>query len=136
MLRIAMIALTGLMLISNVPPTIAQGNAPKPSITSQFPALKGIDLTKEQEQQIASLSKRTIAEINAKLSAEQRQQINTALDEGKDLKTATQSVNLSFRQKRSMQGILQTMQSEMGEILTPAQYRQWEQNNRNRKNGQ
>ena len=134
-----MIALTGLMLISNVPTTIAQGTsqgtASKPSITSQSPALNGIDLTKDQEQQIASLSKSTISKINAQLNAGQQQQIKTALDEGKDLRTAVQSVNLSFRQKRSMQGILQNMQSEMKEILTPAQYQQWEQNNRNRKNG-
>jgi Spy/CpxP family protein refolding chaperone len=134
-----MIALTGLMLISNVPPTIAQGTsqrtAAQPYITSQSPAFKGIDLTKDQEQQIASLSKSTISKINAQLNAGQQQQIKTALDEGKDLRTAVQSVNLSFRQKRSMQGILQNMQSEMKEILTPAQYQQWEQNNRNRKNG-
>ena len=139
MSRLAMIALTGLMLISNVPPTIAQGTsqgtAAQPYITSQSPAFKGIDLTKDQEQQIAALSKSTISKINAQLSAGQQQQIKTALDEGKDLKTAVQSVNLSFRQKRSMQGILQNMQSEMKEILTPAQYQQWEQNNRNRKNG-
>ncbi|MBD2151334.1 hypothetical protein H6F44_14560 [Pseudanabaena sp. FACHB-1277] len=135
MLRLAMIALTGLILISNVPPSIAQGNASKPYITSQLPALKGLDLTVEQGQQIAALSERTIAEVNAKLSAEQQQQIKTALNEGKDLRTAIQSANLSFRQKRSMQGILQNMQSEMKGILTPAQYQQWEQNIRNRNNG-
>jgi len=127
----------GVIVINSLPPAIAgEVVASKSTLTTQFPSLRGITLSSTQEEKIVELANRTIAEVEAKLTAEQRQQIKTALAEGKDLRSAALSLHLSWGQKMSLRGTLQSMQSELKQILSPAQYDQLEQNVRNRTQNQ
>jgi len=137
MLRLAVISIMGVIVINSLPPAIAgKVVASKSTLTTQFPSLRGITLSSTQEEKIMELANRTISEVETKLTAEQRQQIKTALAEGKDLRSAALSLNLSWGQKMSLRGTLQSMQSELKQILSSAQYDQLEQNVRNRMQNQ
>jgi Spy/CpxP family protein refolding chaperone len=90
--------------------------------------LVGIQLTPQQKQQIEGIVIQTLPQIQNVLSASQREQLKTALTDGKDLKQAMMSLNLSMLQKRKLLNIAQLLRSQISEILTDAQKQQLEQN--------
>ncbi|WP_171974710.1 Spy/CpxP family protein refolding chaperone [Leptolyngbya sp. 'hensonii'] len=102
--------------------TVAQ--AGPTSLTQLFPALEGIQLTPEQQAQLAALNNQTLAQIKSVLTPEQQSQFNAALSQGKGMQNALSSINLSMRQKRQLRGQLQNTHSQLNQILTPEQQQQ------------
>jgi Spy/CpxP family protein refolding chaperone len=110
------------IVIAPMVTTIAQ--AKPASLTQLFPALVGIQLTPEQQAQLAALNNQTLAQIQSMLSPKQQSQFNTALSQGKGMRNALSSVDLSISQRRKFRNQMQNMRSQLTQILTPEQQQQ------------
>jgi Spy/CpxP family protein refolding chaperone len=96
-------------------------------MTNLSPALAEIELSPSQQTQLEAVKKETQSKLQAILSPEQQAQFKNALEEGNDVRSAVQSLNLSFRKRRQMKNVFQTMRSEVNSILTPEQQQQIQQ---------
>lgn len=108
---------SGLVISTSMFPLMAR--AESNSVTSLSPALAEIQLTPSQQIQFETLREQTQSQIKNILTPEQQAQLDNALSQGNDLGSAVQSLNLSFKQRRQMKNILQTMRSQVDTILTP-----------------
>jgi periplasmic protein CpxP/Spy len=117
---------SGLIASAALIPSVAQ--ADENSLTQLFPALTGVQLTSEQQTQLETLSDQTISQVQNVLTPEQHTQFKSALSQGKGIRVAAQSLNLSIKQKLQLHNILQPLQAHLGTILTPAQQKQVRQN--------
>ena len=115
-------------LIASVSVFPSVAKADMNSLTQLYPALKGIELTYSQQNQIDNLSNQTLPEMQNILNPEQQIQFNAALSEGKGLGGAVRSLDISFRQRRQIAEILRPMGSQLKTILTPEQQEQMKQN--------
>jgi hypothetical protein len=93
-----------------------------------FPALSGIQLTQEQQTQLAELRNQTRTSVENILTAEQRNQFLAALEQGQDFRSAITSLNLSPEQKTQLRGVFQSAQAQLANTITPEQRRQFLQN--------
>ena len=92
------------------------------------PALAGIELTSLQKEQFQAVREQTQSQLKTLLSTEQQLNLRNALDQGQEMREAIKSLDLSFRQRRQMKDIMQTMRSEVESILTPDQIQNRRQN--------
>jgi hypothetical protein len=116
---------SGLILSATTFPLMAQ--AQSNLMTNLSPALAEIELSPSQQTQLEAVKKETQSKLQAILSPEQQAQFKNALEEGNDVRSAVQSLNLSFRKRRQMKNVFQTMRSEVNSILTPEQQQQIQQ---------
>ncbi|MCY7276108.1 MAG: Spy/CpxP family protein refolding chaperone [Phormidesmis sp. CAN_BIN44] len=115
------------MLISM--PTIATvAQAESTSLTQLFPALVGVSLTPTQQAQIQDLTQQTLPQVQSMLTTEQQTQFTAALAQGKGVRVAASSLNLSIAQRLQILNVLQTSRSQIDTILTPKQQQQVQQN--------
>jgi hypothetical protein len=98
------------------------------SLTQLFPALSGIDLTSQQQQQLVALSQQRIPQIEAILTPGQRLRFKAAIAGGKSVRTALLSLDISLQQRQKILRIMQSTKQQMNGILTLSQQRQLEQN--------
>jgi len=119
--------LTGAMVFT-IPLTATVVQAQTTSLTQMFPALSGVSLTQEQQTQLEQLSQQTLPSVENVLTDEQRLQFQAALQEGKGVRVALLSVNLSTQQKKQIRDILQAQKTQITKTLTPQQKRQVMQN--------
>ena len=84
------------------------------SVTSLSPALAEIQLTPEQQTQVEVLKGKTEAQFKNLLTPKQETQLQ-------NIRTAFQSLELSFKQRQEMRNILQSMRLQVDKILTPEQ---------------
>lgn len=113
---------SGLMLSNSMFPLIARADSTL--ATSLSPVLTEIELTPSQQSQLETLSQQTQSQLDNLLTSEQKEQLNNALSQGNDLRTAVRSLNLSRQQRRQMRNIFQTLRSQLNTILTSEQKQQ------------
>jgi hypothetical protein len=114
--------------IAVVPITSSVARAETTSLTQLFPALTGVQLTPQQQSELQNLSDQTLPKVRELLTSEQQAQFNKFLAEGKGVRGAVLSLNLSIRQKRQISNILQPLKSKASSILTPTQQQQVQRN--------
>lgn len=117
--------------IAVVPVTASQVRAEATSLTQLFPALSGVELTPQQQSELQSLSNQTLPKVRKLLTPEQQAQFNKFLAEGKGVRGAVLSLNLSNRQRLQISNLLQPLKSRVSSILTPAQQQQVQRNIQN-----
>jgi Spy/CpxP family protein refolding chaperone len=115
-------------LIASVPLFSSVAQADSNSLTQLFPALVGVQLTPEQQDQLESLSQQTLPQVQTLLTPEQQAQFNDTLAQGNGVRVAALSLNLSVMQRLQIFNILQTARSQLATILSPEQQRQIQRN--------
>jgi hypothetical protein len=118
--------LIALAMAVPISPAIAQVD--NTALTQMFPALVGVELSPAQTKELQELSRRTLPQIQSLLTPEQRVQFDSALAQGKGVRVAALSLNLSMSQRQKMIGILQSTKSHLAAILSPEQQQQIQQN--------
>jgi hypothetical protein len=117
---------SGLIVSVSVFPSAAQADST--TLTQLFPALVGVRLTPEQRSQLESLSEKTLPQVRNLLTLEQQAHFNDALAQGKGVRAAVMSLNLSVAQRWQIFNLLQTARSQLATLLTSEQQRQIQQN--------
>jgi periplasmic protein CpxP/Spy len=105
-------------------PTHADAN----DLAATFPALQNVELTPSQQQKLSALSSKTLAEIRAILTAQQKVQFNRSLATGVGVKKSLLGTDLSLSQKFQLRNTLAPKHQQIEAILTPAQKQQVQQN--------
>jgi len=93
-----------------------------------LPALAGINLTPQQEEQLAKIRLQTQQQIQQILTEPQKAQFKVVTQQGKDLRQAIAAINLTAEQKAQVKQIFQAVRGEVTNTLTPEQQRQLKQN--------
>jgi Spy/CpxP family protein refolding chaperone len=99
------------------------------SLTQLFPALVGVPLTPTQQTQLERLSDQILPQVQQLLSPAQQSQFKAALAQGKGVRAAALSLNLSITQRMQILKTVQPLRSQINTILTPEQQQQVQQNN-------
>jgi Spy/CpxP family protein refolding chaperone len=76
--------------------------------------LEQIQLTPSQQNQLEAITEQTQSQVKNLMSTEQQAQL-------KNVRSAIQSLNLSFQQRQEIGSILHSMRVEVSKILTPEQ---------------
>jgi len=113
-------------MVVSASPAIAQVD--NPALTQMFPALVGVELSPAQAKALQELTLKTLPQIQSLLTREQRVQFDSSLAQGKGVRVAALSLNLSMSQRQTMIGILQSTKSHLAAILSPEQQQQIQQN--------
>jgi Spy/CpxP family protein refolding chaperone len=111
-------------LVLAMPAIASPAQTTPTSLTPVFPALEGVQLTPEQQAQLAEISGQALIEVQSLLSPEQIEQLNTALTQGQSLRVALSSLNLSGAQQHALREEFQSLRSQLAEVLTPEQQQQ------------
>jgi LTXXQ motif family protein len=122
------LAMSGLVAIA--PVAAIQASAESNSLTQLFPALVGIQLKPVQQTQLEQLSQQTLPKVRRVLSPEQLTKFNAALAQGQSVRGALAALNLSISQKFNLRNEMQSMRSQLNQVLTPEQQRQVKKNAR------
>jgi Spy/CpxP family protein refolding chaperone len=117
---------SGLMLTVPFVSFVAQ--AETNSLTQLFPALVGVPLTPTQQTQLERLSDQILPQVQQLLSPAQQSQFKAALAQGKGVRAAALSLNLSITQRMQILKTVQPLRSQINTILTPEQQQQVQQN--------
>jgi len=97
-----------------------------------FPALAGLNLTEQQQNQLDNLRQQTHAQIEEILTADQEAQLQTAWTERTGLRDAIANLNLTSQQRDQLRQVFQSSRSDFSSILTPEQQQQLRQTVRDR----
>jgi hypothetical protein len=97
-------------------------------LTQLFPALVGIELQPTQQVKLEQLSQQTLPEVRQLLSPEQVPQFDAVLKQGRSVRVAVFSLNLSTAQQFKLTRKLQSVRSQLTQILTSEQQQQLMQN--------
>jgi Spy/CpxP family protein refolding chaperone len=124
--RLLALITTGLCLTSSL--ALLPAQAETNDLTATFPVLQGIELTASQQQQLTTLSNKTLAEVRSVLNPGQKARFDRSLASGIGLKKSLLSVNLSISQKLKLRNMLAPKQQQVETILTPAQRQQVKDN--------
>lgn len=116
--------MTGLVLSISLTSMPTHAN----KLTATFPALQNVELTPSQQQQLSALSSKTLAEIRAILSAQQKVKFNHSLATGVGVKKSLLGIDLSLSQKFQLRNTLAPKQQQIEAILTHTQQQQVQQN--------
>ncbi|NJP10618.1 MAG: hypothetical protein HC866_15030 [Leptolyngbyaceae cyanobacterium RU_5_1] len=106
--------------------------AVKAAPLGDLPVLSGIELTQQQEDQLAQARRQVRSQLEAIVSPEQRNQFKAALEQRDGLRDAIAAMNLSPEQKAQIRQVLQSSRSQFSGILTAQQKQQLWQNLRSR----
>lgn len=99
---------------------------------SPIPLMTGVELTQQQETQLAQIRRQTWTQIQQILSREQLNEFKAAMEQGAGLRGAIAAMNLSPEQKTQLRQVFQSGRQQMGAVLRPEQKQQFRQNLRNR----
>lgn len=99
-----------------------------PNQSQASPQLAGVEITPQQQQQLAKLSSDTRAQIEAVLSPQQQEQFKIAMQSRQAPQNTFANMKLSAEQQTQLQGIMQTAQTRAEAILTPEQRQRIQQN--------
>jgi hypothetical protein len=116
------------LVVSGLAVTVPMVIYAQSSLTQMFPILQGISLTPQQTTQIEALRDQMLPQLFQLLTPVQKTQLQAELATGKGLRASVLSLNLSMPQRLKMMPLLQGMQSQVTQILTPAQQQQARQN--------
>lgn len=107
-------------------PFIAQAD----SMTALMPipeAIEELNLTTDQEAQLTAIRRDTRSQLEAAVSAAQRQQFKTTLQQGGSFRQAVTAMNLTPDQRQQVRSIFQSARQQGATVLTPAQKQQLRQ---------
>lgn len=108
-------------------PVIARSE--QPSVPTQlFPVLAGIELTPQQQDQIAQTRQASRSKIEGILTSEQQNQFKAALERGDGLLAAIAAANLSSEQQAQVRTVFQSARTQVANTLTLEQRQQILQN--------
>jgi protein CpxP len=129
---IATIALGGNVVQAQIsqnpqPPISENGQPPIP------PFLRELDLTSEQQSQIAQISQNSRQEIDRILTSEQKSQLQSAIASGQKPREAMKSLNLTSEQKQKMKAVRRSQREKIASILTPEQKQKLRANRQSRR---
>lgn len=105
-----------------------QPNQTAPSQAQEKPQIAGVEITPQQQQQLAKLSSDTRTQIEAILSPQQREQFKVAMQSRQAPQATFANMKLSAEQQTQLQGIMQSAQARAESILTPEQRQKIQQN--------
>jgi ADP-heptose:LPS heptosyltransferase len=94
------------------------------ALTQLFPALAGVELQPAQKTSLEQLSQQDLPQIKSVLSPDQVRQFDAALDRGQSVRMALSSFDLPKPQRLKLARKLQSMRSQLTQILTPEQQQQ------------
>ncbi len=117
-------------LVATTPVVSALAQAQPVALTQLFPALVGVNLQPTQQERLEQISQQTIPKIQRLLTSEQAKQFDAALADGKSVRVALFSLDLSGSQKFKLARELQSARSKFTPILTSQQQQQVAQNAR------
>ncbi len=124
--RLIVMMMSGLMVA--IPRLTAVAQADTNSLTQWFPALVGVQLVPTQRTQLEMLTQQTLPQVQRLLTPEQQTQFSSAIAEGKSMREAALSLNLSMKQRLQVFNVLQTTRSQLKAILTSEQRQQLQSN--------
>lgn len=88
------------------------------------PDFSKVSLSAEQKEQLQSIQLEVRSQVGAILTASQKSQLETRLQQGQTLQQALESLNLSKAQESKIKGIMRSKMRKFARTLTPAQRRQ------------
>jgi hypothetical protein len=91
------------------------------SVSSVFPLLSGIQLTAQQQIDLADLGASTVAQFDKIISPDQKAQFRKALADNKEFGEALAAMKITDDQQKQMQGVFSSAQQKLISTLTPAQ---------------
>lgn len=94
---------------------------------SQPALMQALDLSTQQKVQLAQLMKQLQNQVQAVLTAEQKSQLQTALQNGSNLSDAIAAVDLSDAQKTEIRNLVKASRNQFANLLTPEQKQQLRQ---------
>jgi periplasmic protein CpxP/Spy len=103
---------------------VAPAQAQPVALTQLFPALIDVELQPHQQASLEQLSQQTLPAVKQLLSPQQVQQFDAALQQGKSVRVALFSIDLTKSQQFTVSRKLQSVRSQLSEILTPTQQQQ------------
>lgn len=113
--------------VSTTVPLIAQAQPTQqrqPGQVQNGPRYKGIELTEQQKAQMLAIRQNARAQIAAILTAEQRSQIQNAVNNGQRRGSTFSNLNLSEQQKTQISEIMRSAKEKTEAVLTPEQRQQ------------
>ncbi|NJO47728.1 MAG: hypothetical protein HC835_20185 [Oscillatoriales cyanobacterium RM2_1_1] len=124
----------GLTLIGGaISPAIAQSRFPQESRLER--QAEKLNLTDTQRTQMQEIWQSTRDRLQTVLTNEQKNQLQTARQQGDKRREAFRNLNLSDAQKEQVRAIRQDTQQRIQGILTPEQQQQLEQMRQQRQEG-
>jgi len=95
-------------------------------VTQQSPhsPFAGLNLSQQQQDQIAQIRSSTRSQIQQVLTSEQQNQLQATIQAGQKPRAAFQSLNLSDQQKNQIKQLWQSARQQMKAVLTPEQRQQ------------
>ena len=108
-------------------PFVVNAQTTVPQFLSQFRPMQQLNLTADQRAKLKETRQATRAQLENLLTAEQKQQFQTAIADGKAPMEAIESLNLSETQRSQARAILQTAHQQTEAVLTPEQKQQMRQ---------
>jgi len=103
------------------------GNETSPAVTQQthhHSPFAQLNLTQQQQDQMAQIKSSTKAQINQVLTTDQQNQLQASIQAGQKRWEAFKSLNLSDNQKNQIRQIMQSSRQQMDAVLTPEQRQQ------------
>ena len=94
---------------------------------SQPALMQALNLSTQQKAQLGQLMKQLQTQVQAVLTAEQKSQLQTALQNGSNLSDAIAAIDLTDAQKTEIRDLLKASRSEFANLLTPEQKQQLRQ---------
>ncbi|ARV59471.1 P pilus assembly/Cpx signaling pathway, periplasmic inhibitor/zinc-resistance associated protein [Nostocales cyanobacterium HT-58-2] len=83
--------------------------------------LQRLGLTDEQKTKMKEIRRNTRAEVEKILTEQQREQLQTAMQNRQGRRSAFSSLNLSDEQKSQLQQVMQSQKTQMDAVLTAEQ---------------
>lgn len=96
------------------------GSMPSSSGDGAFPSRDDLDLTEEQEEEIAEINEglKDEDEIEGILSDDQLEELQEAVDNGEDMRQVVNELDLSDDQESDLREAFQSAQQQISEALT------------------
>ncbi|HBB31878.1 MAG TPA: hypothetical protein DDZ80_26365 [Cyanobacteria bacterium UBA8803] len=124
---IAAMALTAIPMIVKAQP------ANLPVLPGLQEVISNLNLTEEQQAQFAQIRSETQAKLENVLTAQQKNTLQAAIAQGKPLRQAMASLNLTPEQKTEIRSILQSARQQGRDIVTEEQRQQLRQEMQSRR---
>jgi periplasmic protein CpxP/Spy len=97
-------------------------NAQTPEQLDRFPAvLESLDLTPDQEEQLAQIRQNTRTQLETLLTPEQREQLKTTMQAGGTFRDALAAMNLSDDQHTQLRSVFRSAHQQARDVFTPEQ---------------
>jgi Spy/CpxP family protein refolding chaperone len=117
---IALIAGTVGAIALVISPLLVHAQTPDP--LGRFPAaLERLNLTPDQEGELAQIRQNTRTQIETLLTLDQREQFKTTMQEGGTFREAVAAMNLSADQQTQLRSVFRSARQQARDVLTPEQ---------------